>query len=162
MRAFKLQNKRSHSLGQSTLEFALLTPLLLGLVLSVIEIGRFWGAKHGIANAAREGARLMLLPYGPGTKFSSQDEVNQAAIVATKRFLNTAGLAYEQPLVEITPIWYDVAANSTQSNFGSRNLTRGDQAGVLIAYQFETPLKLLLVGGDGAMLIKQQVLLDHE
>ena len=148
--------------GQSVLEFALLTPLLLGLVLSVIEIGRFWGAKHGVANAAREGARLMLLPYGPGTKFASQDEVNQAAIRMTKQFLNVAGLAYEEPLVEITPVWYDPTARRTLTSFGSHELMRGDQAGVLIAYQFETPLKLLLVGGDGIMTIKQQVLLDHE
>lgn len=148
--------------GQSVLEFALLAPLLLSLMLSVIEIGRFWGAKHGVANAAREGARLMLLPSGPGTKYAQQDDVNQAAIKATKQFLNMTGLAHEAPQVEITPIWYDAAARRTQTSFGSRELTRGDQAGVLIAYQFETPLKLLLVGGDGIMTIKQQVLLDHE
>jgi Flp pilus assembly protein TadG len=148
--------------GQSLLEFALLAPLLLGMVFSVIEIGRYWGARQGITNAAREGARVMLLPYGTGAKFGSQGDVNQAALVATRQFLNMAGLADEAPTAEITPIWYDAQARRTQIDFGARELARGDQAGVRITYQFETPLKLLLVGGDGIMTIRQQVLLNHE
>jgi Flp pilus assembly protein TadG len=148
--------------GQSTVEFALLASLLLALILSVIELGRYWGARHGVANAAREGARLMILPYGPGTQFGTQEDVNQAAVRATKQFLNATGLAHEAPQVEITPVWYDAAARTTHQLFGARELTSDDQAGILIRYQFETPLQFLLVGGDGNMTIKQQVLLDHE
>lgn len=143
-------------------EFALLVPLLLSLVLAVIEIGRYWGARHGITNAAREGARMMILPYGPGTQFGSQEEVNQAAVRMTKQFLNATGLAHEAPQVEITPLWYEATTRTTHQSFGARELTSDDQAGILISYQFETPLKLLLVGGDGTMTIKQRVLLDHE
>ena len=144
------------------MEFALLAPLLLSLVLSVIELGRFWGAKQGITNAAREGARVMLLPYGVGAKFASQDAVNQAAVLTTKQFLNTTGLAHEAPAVKIEPVWFDAEARRTQTEFGGRELARGDQAGVRITYEFDTPLKLLLGGDNGFMTIRQQVLLDHE
>ena len=144
------------------MEFALIAPLLLGMVLSVIELGRFWGARQGITNAAREGARVMLLPYGTGAKFGSQDAVNQAAILTTKQFLNTTGLAHEAPAVKIEPVWYDAEARRTQTEFGARELARGDQAGMRITYRFDTPLKLLLGGDNGLMTIRQQVLLDHE
>lgn len=144
------------------LEFALLAPLFLSLLLAVIEIGRFWGARQGIANAAREGARVMLLPYGVGAKFGSQVAVNEAAIVTTKQYLNMTGLAHEGATVKIEPVWYDAQAKRTQTDFGGRELARGDQAGVRITYEFDTPLKLLLGGVDGFMTIRQQVLLDHE
>jgi Flp pilus assembly protein TadG len=148
--------------GQSMLEFALLAPLLLSLVLAVIELGRFWGARQGITNAAREGARVMLLPYGVGAKFGSQSAVNQAAILTTKQFLNTTGLAHEEPAVKVEPVWYDAQAKRTQTDFGARELERGDQAGMRVTYEFDTPLKLLLGGDSGFMTIRQQVLLNHE
>ncbi|NOT60364.1 MAG: pilus assembly protein [Acidobacteria bacterium] len=162
MRASKQRQTFWNERGQSMLEFALLAPLLLSMVLAVIEIGRFWGAKQGITNAAREGARVMLLPYGVGAKFASQDAVNQAAILTTKQFLNTTGLAHEEPAVKIEPVWFDAQGKRTQTDFGSRELARGDQAGMRITYEFDTPLKLLLGGVDGFMTIRQQVLLDHE
>jgi Flp pilus assembly protein TadG len=162
MRRIKQPQSIRQAAGQSMVEFALLAPLLLSLVLAVIELGRFWGARQGITNAAREGARVMLLPYGTGAKFGSQEAVNQAAILTTKQFLNTTGLAHEEPTVKIEPVWYDAAAKRTQTDFGGRELARGDQAGVRITYEFDTPLKLLLGGDSGFMTIRQQVLLDHE
>lgn len=43
--------------GQSMVEFALILPLLLVLLLSVVEVGRTVMVYNVIANAAREGAR---------------------------------------------------------------------------------------------------------
>lgn len=49
-------NKYRRSRGQSLIEFALVLPLLLVLIISAIEIGRLFFTKIVITNAAREGA----------------------------------------------------------------------------------------------------------
>lgn len=43
--------------GQALVEFALVVPLLLVLVIGVFEFGRAWNAYQVITDAAREGAR---------------------------------------------------------------------------------------------------------
>jgi Flp pilus assembly protein TadG len=43
--------------GQALVEFALVLPLLLVLVIAVFEFGRAWSAYQVITDAAREGAR---------------------------------------------------------------------------------------------------------
>lgn len=43
--------------GAAAVEFALVLPLLLALILGVVEVGRGWDAKLALTGAAREGAR---------------------------------------------------------------------------------------------------------
>lgn len=50
--------------GQALLEFALVMPLLLILVVGVIEFGRAWNMQQIITDAAREGARKAAI-YDP-------------------------------------------------------------------------------------------------
>ena len=50
------QRKVQRSRGQSLVEFALVLPMLLVLIVSAIEIGRLFFTKIVITNAAREGA----------------------------------------------------------------------------------------------------------
>ena len=47
--------------GQALVEFALVMPLLLILVVGVIEFGRGWNAYQVITDAAREGARRVAV-----------------------------------------------------------------------------------------------------
>jgi Flp pilus assembly protein TadG len=47
--------------GQALLEFALVMPLLLILVVGVIEFGRAWNMQQIITDAAREGARKAVI-----------------------------------------------------------------------------------------------------
>lgn len=47
--------------GQALVEFALLLPLLMVLLLGVVELGRAWNAKQVLTDAAREGARLSVI-----------------------------------------------------------------------------------------------------
>lgn len=47
--------------GQSAVEFALVLPLLLVLLLGIIEFGWFLNAKITITGAAREGARYLAI-----------------------------------------------------------------------------------------------------
>jgi Flp pilus assembly protein TadG len=44
--------------GQSLLEFALMLPVFLVIVLSIIDLGRLFGTYIALKNASREGARF--------------------------------------------------------------------------------------------------------
>ena len=43
--------------GQSLAEFAILLPILMGVVIGIFEFGRAWNVDQVLTNAAREGAR---------------------------------------------------------------------------------------------------------
>ncbi len=47
--------------GQALVEFALVLPLLMLLILGIVEFGRAWNAKQILTDAAREGARLSVV-----------------------------------------------------------------------------------------------------
>ena len=48
--------------GQSLVEFAILIPILLGVVIGIFEFGRAWNVDQVLTNAGREGARLAVIP----------------------------------------------------------------------------------------------------
>lgn len=47
--------------GAAAVEFALVLPLLIVLVMGIIDFGRVYSAQQTLTNAAREGARAMAL-----------------------------------------------------------------------------------------------------
>ena len=67
--------------GAAAVEFALLLPLLLMLVLGTIEFGRAYNAQITLTNAARDGVRVMAIANDPaGAKTAAK---NAAASVST-------------------------------------------------------------------------------
>jgi Flp pilus assembly protein TadG len=48
--------------GQSLAEFALILPILLGLLVGIIEFANAWRTYQVITNVGREGARVAVLP----------------------------------------------------------------------------------------------------
>lgn len=87
--------------GQSLVEFALIAPLLMLLVLATIDGARAVFAYNTIANAAREGARYGIVhggasstPIGPG--------VNEADLVThVEQFTRS----FPAPDIAVTPTW---------------------------------------------------------
>ncbi|MDQ0117346.1 Flp pilus assembly protein TadG [Pseudarthrobacter defluvii] len=53
--------KRDSERGAAAVEFAILLPLLLMLVLGIIEFGRAYNAQITLTNAARDGVRVMAI-----------------------------------------------------------------------------------------------------
>jgi Flp pilus assembly protein TadG len=51
--------------GSAAVEFAILLPLLLMLVLGTIEFGRAYNAQITLTNAARDGVRVMAINNDP-------------------------------------------------------------------------------------------------
>ena len=57
----RLRALRADSKGQALLEFALILPILLMLVLGIIEFGRIWNINQMVSDTTREGARQAVL-----------------------------------------------------------------------------------------------------
>jgi len=60
--------------GQALVEFALIVPIFLLLVLGVFEFGRAWNVYQVLTDAAREGARLTVL----GNSWTAQQRADTA------------------------------------------------------------------------------------
>ena len=52
--------------GQAVVEFALVLPLILIMVISVFEFARAWNIQQVLTDAAREGARVAVVGEGAG------------------------------------------------------------------------------------------------
>jgi Flp pilus assembly protein TadG len=73
-----LRSNRRRGRGQALVEFALVIPVFLLLLMAVFDLGRAVFAYNSITNAAREGARLAI--------------VNQSTALITQRVLAQSSL----------------------------------------------------------------------
>lgn len=127
--------------GQSLVEFSfLLLPFLL-ITVGTIEIGRAWSVKQAVTNAAREGARILLLPYGVNqscgeVNCSSAESVQEAALTATRAFLTNAGVSSDEPITEIKLIRQRLDNGTITTEPLSGAMLPGDQIGVQIRHQY--------------------------
>jgi Flp pilus assembly protein TadG len=53
--------RRSHDSGAAAVEFALILPVLVLMILGMIEFSRAYNVQISLSNAAREGARVMAI-----------------------------------------------------------------------------------------------------
>jgi len=74
---------RRRDCGQSLVEFAIVLPILLALLVGIFEFGVAWNRKQVLTNAAREGARRAILP-----SIATADTVD--AVV--DKYLTSAGI----------------------------------------------------------------------
>jgi hypothetical protein len=95
-----LRRWRPREQGQSLLEFALVIPIFLVLVLGIIDFGLGLRAWISITNAAREGARV-------GAVRGTCDEIEQQVIDTS------GGLVTSDEQIEITPGACDGGAGSS-------------------------------------------------
>lgn len=141
--------------GQTLVEIALILPIFLAIVLSVMEIGRAWSAKQSLTISAREGARILSMPYGESSiyKYKTEEEVINAAIQTVTDTMNGSGTPVDQSTsIEAARIRPgDDAVFNTPDDIQepysagmSPPVIRGDRVGFLIKYKFETPLPIVL------------------
>jgi Flp pilus assembly protein TadG len=80
---------RQHTAGQSMVEFALILPLMVLIVLGIFELGRAFFAYIAISNAAREGVRMYT--FNPETttyekiQQTVRDEIGNSTVVDAGR-----------------------------------------------------------------------------
>jgi Flp pilus assembly protein TadG len=76
---------RYSSRAQTLVEFAVIAPFLVLLLLALFDFGRAIYAYNAISNAAREGARVAIVDQGPssgGISLAAQEAANQATALA--------------------------------------------------------------------------------
>ena len=92
--------------GTALLEMAMTLPLLLLVAIGIFEFGRAFQTWEVLTNAAREGARIAVLPS------------STAAVVQTrtKEYLNACALAGNSATVTVTPTTISIGgANASAS-----------------------------------------------
>jgi Flp pilus assembly protein TadG len=75
--------------GQAVVEFALVLPLVLILMISVFEFARAWNLQQVLTDAAREGARIAVVGNGAG---QSAGVIQAKVEAAIDNALSTAGI----------------------------------------------------------------------
>lgn len=154
--------------GQSMVEMAfLLLPFLL-ISIGVIELGRWWTIKQAITNAAREGARVLVLPYGqdrlcPGIDCTSAASVQVAAFQATQNYLVNTGVsvAPESTSIELLHQWVD-GGGVVQTETLSTPPVTGDFVGIRIRYRFSSSVNALFTGTNDLMSMTATAVMRHE
>ena len=121
--AWSLRNALHGDAGQALVEFAMILPMLLLLVLGVFEFARAWNVLQLLTAGAREGARKGVIATTP--------PVDSLDVVTTVRqALERAGLRSDSAAITVT-----VADGLWPGN-------QGDPVVVAISY----PYRFLLVG----------------
>ncbi len=134
----------SRDAGQSLAEFAILLPVLMGVVIGIFEFGRAWNVDQVLTNAAREGARLAVI------ETSSEGDV----ITAVESALTNAAL---------DPAVATISVEGVDDPYGF-------PATVQIQYPFEFvflgPIMAFLGDGEGetpgAITLTSQIVMRNE
>lgn len=135
--------------GQTMVEMAIILPIFLALVLGIMEFGRAWATKQSLTLAAREGARVLILPYGSGLTFASEGAKQQAAVDTVKSYLSNSGVVVTNN-TQVVPVRVLPGADSiigTADDQIEQNYSggkRGDRIGIQISHKFDTALPIIL------------------
>jgi hypothetical protein len=160
--------------GQAMAELAFILPMFFALVFGVIEMSRLWATKHALTAAAREGARILVLPSGLGLPYTTEAEVRAAADERIKSYMKSAGLTVVAP-TQITTVRVNPGADNIVGNADDvlepayAAPVRGDRVGVVIRYHFDTPIFAILGmfrnpvnNGENALNMGATCYMDHE
>ena len=114
--------------GQSLAEFAILLPVLMGVVIGIFEFGRAWNVDQVLTNAAREGGRLAVV----------ETTISESEVVA----------AVEEALTNaaLNPSLATITVDGMDDGYGT-------QATVQVEYPYEFiflgPIMAFLGDGEG-------------
>jgi Flp pilus assembly protein TadG len=132
----KIKRISCNDYGQSIVEFALLLPVFLMLVMGVIDIARAYSAYQVVTNSAREGARLGIIPGVAPAAVTTQ----------VTNFLAASGQA-------------GCAIQGT--NLGTAGVA-GSNTQVAVSCNFTTLTGTLIPGWTGTIVLARTVNMRHE
>ncbi|MFN7927170.1 MAG: TadE family protein [Blastocatellia bacterium] len=149
-------------------EFSLLLLPFLLVIIGIIEISYVWSAKQAITNAAREGARVLLLPYGndqfcPDIDCSSAESLQEAARQTARNFLQNAGVRADEPYTQILLIRQKVETDGTVSSEAlAGSIVSGDRVGVEIRHHYSSLLQGFFSSDSAAITLRGTSVMRHE
>ena len=140
--------RKEHRRGQAVVEFALVLPVFLLLLLAAVEFGRAYLKLHILTNAAREGARMGMLP----------DKVEQDVYDTTSEFLEAAGMR--------TGSWQTVVTVTDKEGVlregGLAQAQEGDRVQVSVSYELEVLSGTIIPGWEGTVNLDSDCVFRHE
>lgn len=133
--------------GQAVVEFALVLPVFILLLLGAVEFGRAYLDLHLLTNAAREGARVGSLP--------GSNELDVQSSVNT--FLQNADLSgsWSTSVVVKDP-------DGTTRSGGLSDAQEGDRVYVTVSYNFEVLSGSVIPGWSGTVTLNSNCVFRHE
>ena len=108
MRTRHMRSSRKTDAGQALVEFALMLPVMLLMLVGILEFSRAWNLHQALTDATREGARRAAVA---DTRMDNQDSVKAAVwrgISQAGYDPKAAGASYS---VTITGDWKDTGKN---------------------------------------------------
>lgn len=105
-----MSGQRRLARGVAAVEFALVLPVLLALLLGIFDYGYVFFVRLGMTNAAREGARVGVTRDEPAI-------VSAAAVEAAERYLQSAGIEAETSASEPSSVDPRVVVTVTVDDF---------------------------------------------
>ncbi len=131
--------------AQSVVEFALIAPLLILMLLGAIDLGRAFGAYVAITNASREGARVGSGHLRTGAGALNPNITNRTILEATSAAPELTGLTV---VVACAP---SGSSSFTESYCLSADIQSGHQVRVTVRGNFQL-LTLYLFGVESIPL----------
>jgi len=125
--------RRHFSQGQALVEFALILPVLMLILLGVFDLGRAIYAQTAVSNTAREGARRAI---AGGTSSDIQTRIQQTAV----GIYSTNGSVFSYQVVPAPPISYGATVTVT----------------VTYTFSAATPFIGQYLGSQGQIVINSQ------
>jgi Flp pilus assembly protein TadG len=110
IRKMFIRSRRSD--GQALVEFALLIPLLVIIILGIIEFGRIWMTMNVLASAAREGARKAAVTSPDPAQVQTVVENVLTAADITGATITTVGPNSDNEVTVTVQIDYTVVTGS--------------------------------------------------
>lgn len=126
--------------GQAVVEFALIVPVLMLLVVGIFEFGRAWNAHQAVTDAAREGARIAVIADPTITEDSVRKVVRNA--------LSAVALDANLAVIQLTGV----------------DDPTGEPARVEVKYPYQLSMLKVLggTGGGGAVTLGTAFVMRNE
>ena len=140
--------RKRYRRGQAIVEFALVLPVFLLLLLAAVEFGRAYLDLHLLTSAAREGARVGMLP----------DKVEQDVYDRVNGFLENVGMRSGswQTTVQVKD------REDTLREGGLTAAQEGDRVYVTVNYDFQVLSGTVIPGWNGTIALSSSCVFRHE
>jgi TadE-like protein len=125
--------RRQRSRGQALVEFTLIVPVVVLLVVSVAELGLAFGDKHTIGYSSREGARVAAALGNGGvldcTGGLDPRDVDLAIVAAVQRIIKSPGSGLQASNVKEIRIFKATSSGAETPGMANVWTYLGEQAG---------------------------------
>jgi len=129
--------KNARRKGQALVEFALIVPILVMLVMGIVEFGRIFMTQQAVTNASREGARTGVLPNS-----STTDVQNMVS-----SYMGSAGLT---------------GGTSVQCSNVGPSVAAGTPTSVTVSYTLSILTGAIIPGLGDSVTITHTTVMRHE